>query len=194
MIAIMSNAFFEQLRALAAPMAHHEAGERLFREGQPVTHLHLVHSGEVLLERVLPQGGRLVLQRAATDDVLAEASVFAERYHCDAVVTATAGITRVALSDLHDAATRDPALMAGFARHLAQQLQRARHQSELLALRSVSDRLDAWLSLNGGGMPAKGRWRDLAASLGVTPEALYRKIARRRGGRSKAPKDPIPLP
>jgi CRP-like cAMP-binding protein len=98
------------------------------------------------------------------------------------VVTATAGITRVALSDLHEAATRDPNLMAGFARHLAQQLQRARHQSELLALRGVGDRLDAWLGLNGGALPEKGRWHDLAAALGVTPEALYREIARRRRG------------
>jgi CRP/FNR family transcriptional regulator, dissimilatory nitrate respiration regulator len=180
MIAIMSASFFDQVRALAAPMVLYDAGERLFREGQPVTHLHLVRSGEVLLERVLPQGGRLVLQRAVTDDVLAEASVFAERYHCDAEVTATAGIARVALSDLHDAARRDPALMTGFARHLAHQLQRARHQSELLALRSVGERLDAWLGLNGGGLPEKGRWRDLAAALGVTPEALYRELASRR--------------
>jgi CRP-like cAMP-binding protein len=182
MIAIMSVSFFDQVRALAAPMVLHDTGERLFREGQPVTHLHLVRSGEVLLERVLPQGSRLVLQRAAADDVLAEASVFAERYHCDAVVTATAGIARVALSDLHEAAKREPALMAGFARHLAQQLQRARHQSQLLALRGVGERLDAWLSLNGGALPEKGRWRDLAAALGVTPEALYREIARRRRG------------
>jgi CRP-like cAMP-binding protein len=180
MIAIMSASFFYQVRALAAPMVLHEVGERLFREGQPVTHLHLVCSGEVLLERVLPQGGRLVLQRAAADDVLAEASVFAERYHCDAVVTATAGIARVALSDLHEAARRDPALMTGFARHLAHQLQRARQQSELLALRGVGERLDAWLGLNSGALPEKGRWRDLAAALGVTPEALYRELAARR--------------
>jgi CRP-like cAMP-binding protein len=193
MIAIMSVSFFEQVRALAAPLVLHDAGERLFREGQLVTHLHLVRSGEVLLERVLPQGGRLVLQRAAADDVLAEASVFAERYHCDAVVTATAGIARIALSDLHEAARLDPTLMTGFARHLAQQLQRARHQAELLALRGVGDRLDAWLGLNGGTLPDKGRWRDLAAALAVTPEALYREIAKRRRGRSKAPKDPIAL-
>ncbi len=185
MIAIMSVSFFEQVRALAAPLVMQDAGERLFREGQPVTHLHLVRSGEVLLERVL--------QRAAADDVLAEASVFAERYHCDAVVTATAGIARIALSDLHEAARLDPTLMTGFARHLAQQLQRARHQAELLALRGVGDRLDAWLGLNGGTLPDKGRWRDLAAALAVTPEALYREIAKRRRGRSKAPKDPIAL-
>jgi CRP/FNR family transcriptional regulator, dissimilatory nitrate respiration regulator len=182
MITIMSASFFDQMSALAAPMVRHEAGERLFREGQRVMHLHLVRSGEVMLERVLPQGGRLVLQRAAAGDVLAEASVFAARYHCDAVVKATAGITRVALSDLHDAARRDPALMTGFARHLAHQLQRARHQSELLALRGVGDRLDAWLGLNSGTLPDKGRRRDLAAALGVTPEALYREMARRRRG------------
>jgi hypothetical protein len=43
----------------------------------------------------------------------------------------------------------------------------------------VAERLDAWL---GGerALQEKGTWQDLAAELGVSREALYRELAKRR--------------
>ncbi len=43
----------------------------------------------------------------------------------------------------------------------------------------VADRLDAWLC-EGHLLPNKGRWQDVASELGVSREALYRELARRR--------------
>jgi CRP-like cAMP-binding protein len=45
----------------------------------------------------------------------------------------------------------------------------------------VAERFDAWLD-EGHSLPEKGRWKDVAAELGVTREALYRELARRRSG------------
>jgi len=50
--------------------------------------------------------------------------------------------------------------------------------SEIRALRTVSERLDAWLA-GGRMLPPKGEWQDLAQILGVTREALYRELAQR---------------
>lgn len=36
------------------------------------------------------------------------------------------------------------------------------------------------MALNGGALPAKGRWHDLATEIGVAPEPLYRELARGR--------------
>ena len=44
---------------------------------------------------------------------------------------------------------------------------------------TVFERLDDWLDWNDGNLPPKGRWKSLAAELGVTPEALYRTLAQR---------------
>jgi hypothetical protein len=44
----------------------------------------------------------------------------------------------------------------------------------------VADRLDAWLAAGEGKLPAKGEGRGLAAEIGISPEALYRELARRR--------------
>ena len=45
--------------------------------------------------------------------------------------------------------------------------------------RSAADR---WLFSYGKRMPAKGAWKSLAHQIGVSPEALYRELARRRTG------------
>ena len=45
--------------------------------------------------------------------------------------------------------------------------------------RVLADRLDAWLA-EGHAFPERGRQQELAAELGVTREALYREMARRR--------------
>lgn len=70
--------------------------------------------------------------------------------------------------------------MKSFAAHLAGEVQRTRGRAELLSLKKVGERVDAWLSLNGGVPPDRGRWIDWAGELAVTPEALYRELAKRR--------------
>jgi hypothetical protein len=69
-----------------------------------------------------------------------------------------------------------------FVPRLALELQRARSHAEIVSLKTVSACVDAWTMLNDGAPRAKGRWRQVAAAIGVTPEALYRELARRRDG------------
>jgi len=52
------------------------------------------------------------------------------------------------------------------------------------SLKTVAMRLDGWLAMNEGGVPPKGRWREVAAEIGVSPEALYRELAKRRASNS----------
>ncbi|KAF0227427.1 MAG: hypothetical protein FD175_2770 [Beijerinckiaceae bacterium] len=177
MLLLKSLIFAEQIeeRSLAAR-------ETLFHLGEPVTRLYVVQQGEVALERLSTDGQRLILQRARAGDVLAEASFFAEAYHCDAVALTEARITGASLSRLRIASRTDPAVMEIIARHLAAQVQQNRARAEILLLKRVSERLDAWIALNGGELPAKGNWHVLADEIGVTAEALYRELSRRKSG------------
>jgi CRP/FNR family transcriptional regulator, dissimilatory nitrate respiration regulator len=59
-------------------------------------------------------------------------------------------------------------------------VQSARLRAEVLALKTVTARLDAWIAWNGP-LPGKGKWMTIAGEIGVSPEALYREIAKRRG-------------
>ncbi len=53
-------------------------------------------------------------------------------------------------------------------------------RAEILSLRTVAARLDAWTAANHDRLPEKGAWKTLAAELATSPEALYRELARRR--------------
>jgi CRP-like cAMP-binding protein len=74
----------------------------------------------------------------------------------------------------------DPEFAEAWAIHLAGEVQTARFRSEVVALRTVASRLDAWLAWRGDLIPPKGVWKQIADQIGVTPEALYREMAKRR--------------
>lgn len=54
---------------------------------------------------------------------------------------------------------KSPEFADFWANHLAQELQRARLRSEILSLKTVAARLDAWIAWNCGHSPEKGEWK-----------------------------------
>ncbi len=179
MIEIMSNALFELLDPLPARAGTFAPGKHLFRQGDPVRVLHRIVAGEVHLVRRQPGGGQLVLQRARAGSVLAEASLFSERYHCDAVAVVPTRTQAIGRPAMRAALDGRPGFAAGWAAYLAHEVQRTRLRAEILSLRTVAERLDAWIAANDGRQPAKGEWKTVAAEIGTSPEALYRERAKR---------------
>jgi len=180
MITIMSSTWFDVLGRLVHRELQLQDGQVLFRTREPVRFIYVVRSGCIRLERMQASGDPLVLQRATAGQLAAEASVFASNYHCDAVAIGSTIVGRIHKADVQKLQQEDPEWLRGFAAHLASEVQRTRARAQLLSLRRVDARLDAWLTLNGGTLPERGRWHDLAAELAVTPEALYRELSRRR--------------
>jgi CRP/FNR family transcriptional regulator, dissimilatory nitrate respiration regulator len=156
------------------------SGQHLFRMDDRVLALFEVIDGEITLERGGAGGARLVLQRARRGDIVAEASLFSESYHCDAIAIAPTEVRSIGIGSVRDHLARNPEALWSLARDLAHHVQRARLRAEMLSMRRLSDRIDAWLMMNTCNLPSKGKWLPLAAELGVTPEALYRELARRR--------------
>jgi CRP-like cAMP-binding protein len=182
MITIMSPELFDALAALATRRITRPAGAALFHQRDPVAEVFLLTAGHAELRRHQADGALVVLHRAGPGDMLAEASLYAARYHCDGVCTAPAEIAAAPRGAVRACLEGNPAHGAAWAAHLARTLQATRHRAELLTRRTVAARLDGWLDWHGGALPARGRWRGLAEELGVTPEALYRELARRKGG------------
>ena len=180
MIAIMSSRLIASLLEMRDSEHRLDPGESLFRAGDPVLKLFVVVEGMVGLVRHGENGRRLLLQRAAAGSLLAEASYFSTHYHCDAVASAPSRLIGVATARLKAAEAGAPGFMRELAAYLARDVQRMRAQAEILTLRTVAQRLDAWLLAGGEPLPAKGAWAGLAAQISVAPEALYRELARRR--------------
>jgi CRP-like cAMP-binding protein len=180
MIAIMSESLVDRLSALTERKRQLAAGAVLFRTGDAIRSLFLVAAGALRLTRALPHGLELTLQRAGQGAILAEASLFADQYRCDATAAEDSVVLVVPLRRIRAALRDDPQLASAFARHLAHEVHRARAQAETLSLKTVAARVDAWITLNDGSLAPRGRWRQVASEIGVTPEALYRELARRR--------------
>lgn len=153
--------------------------EPLFHLGDLVHSMWLVTDGEVALLRQTASGRPMILQRAGPGQVLAEASAFAPHYHCDARAVAAAALLSIPVEHFRQRVTAEPALAEAWTAHLAHAVQDARLRAEIRMLRTVAERLDAWLS-EGRKLPRKGRWQELAAELGVARETLYRELSRRR--------------
>lgn len=161
-----------------APRSTVVTGDVLFRRDDPVTSMLLVEDGTVALERPLADGGHLTLNVATGGALLAEASLFAPHYHCDAVVRVDGAVRSMSRDAFLDLLMTDPASMIDLLRRVTTETQALRSRVELLRLNRLSDRLDGWLDLYG--LPEKGGWRTVADAIGVTPAALYRELARRR--------------
>lgn len=180
MIAIMSPPHVARLLPLSDRDIALQDGERVFLAGQTVRHLFVVRTGGVQMLRRHASGAALVVQRVRPGGLLAEASLFAQRYHCDALATGSTLLARIPKASVEDLQAQEPGWLLEFAAHLAVEVQRTRARAELLSLRKVGERIDAWCMLEQAGIPERGRWADWAAELGVSPEALYRELAKRR--------------
>ncbi|WP_188909176.1 Crp/Fnr family transcriptional regulator [Salinarimonas ramus] len=177
MIAIMSDSFASLFDVAETRPLH--AGSWLFHDGDPVRIMYFVVEGAVDLTRLTDGGVSVMQQRARPGQVLAEASAYSARYHCDArAVTATV-VRAVPVARFLERLAADRLLAEVWAAHLARAVQAARMRAEILTLRTVAERLDAWLR-EGRALPAKGAWQDVAAEIGVSREALYRELSRRR--------------
>ena len=179
MIMIMLIDLSEALRRLAARSRAVADGAYLFRRDDPVSALFVVAEGRIDLLRYSEAGAVIVLQRAGPDDLLAEASLFSERYHCDAVAVGSTSVLCIPKRELRARLRSDPDFAEAWAHHLGGEIQIMRLRSEILSLKTVAARLDAWLAWHGSP-PAKGEWKQLAHQIGVSAEALYRELARRR--------------
>lgn len=177
MIAIMSDWLIQLFSG--SPQKHHARGEPLFRAGDPVKTVLFVVSGQVDLIRTTATGNELVLLKAGPGDIVAEASVYSEQYHCEAIARSESLVATLPVKTFKDALADNRTWSELWAARLAHSVQKARMCAEVRSLKRVSERLDFWLADNEQ-LPQDGHLQDVASEISVSREALYRELARRR--------------
>jgi CRP-like cAMP-binding protein len=157
------------------------AGEVLFEQGDRAAAIYKVESGRLRLVRRTSDDHPVILHTARRGEFFAEASLFAEAYHCDAVAAAPSRIRVYPKAKVMEALRADPVLAAAFMARLAHQLQELRARMELRNIRSARDRVLQYLRLRAGphgrSIAIEGQLQDIAAEIGMTREALYRTLA-----------------
>ena len=146
-------------------------GDVVFHQGDPTHGLYVVQTGRVHLERVGRNGERFIIHRAQAGTSFAEASVFSEVYHCDAVCVEAGALTRIDKAAVL-AAFADPAFARAYGRQAAQQIQAQRQMLEIVGIRRAEDRVMAGLV---AGL-LDGSVVEFAARLQLSHEATYRTL------------------
>ena len=158
-----------------------KSGETLFRLGDKTAGLCEVIAGRVRLARVDRSGREIVLHVAGPGETVAEASLFASSYHCDAIASTDAVVRIYPKPAVFAAFEKDPKAAQAFAATLARQVMNLRTRIEQRNIRSARERVRNFLALNAGAdrrtVALRGTLKDLAAELGLTHEALYRTLA-----------------
>jgi len=154
-------------------------GELLFRQGDRAAAIYKVESGRLRLIRRTVDDHLVILHTARQGEFFAEASLFAEAYHCDAVAAAQSRVRVYPKAIMMEALRTDPALAEAFMARLARQLQELRALMELRNIRSARERVLQYLRLRvrGRSIAVEGQLQDIAAEIGITREALYRTLA-----------------
>jgi CRP-like cAMP-binding protein len=157
------------------------AGESLFSQGDPAVAIYRVESGRLRLVRRTSDDHLVILHTARRGEFFAEASLFAEAYHCDAVGAAPSRVRVYPKAEIIALLHSEPAFAEAFMTRLAHQLQELRTRMELRNIRSARERLMQYLRLrtesDGRSVPVEGQLQDIAAEIGMTREALYRTLA-----------------
>lgn len=157
-------------------------GECLFRAGDRVKALYAIAAGRLKLVRTSVGGSEVTLHRAKEGESFAEPSLFSEIYHCDAVAEVPSEVLVYSKVRLRKDFHQDPDRMLRLMRHLAVQVQATRARAEILSLHSATDRVMRYLRHqlppDATTMNLDLPWKQVAAEIGLTHEALYRTLAR----------------
>lgn len=158
-----------------------EAGEVLFRQGDRSNAIFGVDRGRMRLVRHTIDNRPVTLHTARAGELFAEAALFADRYHCDAVAAADSRVLVFPKRALLAAFRGDPALGERFMATLARQIHVLRSRLEGRNIRSARERVLNHLVLatdaTSRTLTVDGTLMDLAGEIGLSPEALYRTLA-----------------
>ncbi len=176
----MKASFFSRVSAdLKFNQRTFDKGESVFAQGQPVLNMYYIETGRVKLLRDTAEGTPVVMHVAFSGEVIAEASLFANTYHCVAVADSKTKICYVNKADLFNILEQDLVAMKTLLALYAHQIIELRILNEIKNIRSAKERVLAFLRHE---MDADKKvkltmaLKDIAYRLGLSHEAFYRTL------------------
>ncbi len=174
MITIMIPAPFDQLPDTALRRFDFPAGTRLFTEGAPARALFAIEHGVVHMLRTTVEGQQVVIARAGAGETLAEAALFTDCYHCDAVIREDVTGWRIDRRAVSKALSQGGGFATAICARLAGQVRKERLRCEIMSIRAAEERVFAALV----GFGQNGTVTAFAAEIGLSQEACARALTR----------------
>lgn len=155
-------------------------GDILFGYGDRIDSLHRIVKGQLSLVHLLPDGSELVLMRVGAGQFIAECSICANEYTCEARADTESIITSLPMAEFDRCLIQDGSFARAWALDLARRLKDQFLRYQRLSLRSAHERILHFLYSEAdtrGMVSLAGSYAGWAAELGLTKETLYRALA-----------------
>lgn len=156
-------------------------GQVLFHRRDEAQSIFVVQTGRLRLVRYTSEGKLVILQVVRAGESFAESALFSEVYGCDAIVEMPSRVIVYPKPLLLTVLRSQPDLAESFINRLALKNQSLKDRLELQSIRSARERVLQYLlhTLQTGETTVNfdRPIKDIAAELGLTPEALYRTLA-----------------
>ena len=150
-----------------------EKDETLFRQGDKARAMFFVVTGSLHLIRHTQDGHPVIIHRAMMGASFAEASLFSNVYHCDAVTSVPTTLVRLAKIDILAHLSADPAFTLALMKRFATDVQAHRKHLEILSIKQAEDRVFTALLSFG----QRGNVTTFARCIGLTYEATLRALS-----------------
>lgn len=163
---------FSRLPLSATSRISYQIDEAVFKMEDRSDAFFFIISGEVHLRRYTQNGDLIVIHRAFSDQYFAEASLFSDNYHCDAIAVQNADLIHIDRFKVLELIKADSDFALQMTAFLAKQVQDYRRLLELRSIRSAKVRVYAGLA--EGWM--RGNIMSFSNQIGLTHEATYRAL------------------
>lgn len=154
-------------------------GEYLFNQNDPTKGIFVINKGRVKLMRDSVDGNQVIIHIAQAHDSLSEASLFSNHYHCHAKSDTQSQVYLYDKEQVLTYLSTDTVLSLNFIEVLAKQIQKLRLLIELRGVRSPRERIMQYLQImvdSERSLQIESTYKDLAITLGMTHETLYRVL------------------
>ena len=148
-------------------------GALLFRRSDAVSGMYFLMAGEVQLLRYGADGSEIVIHRAFAGESFAEASLFSDNYHCDALASTSCEVTRIDKQEVLKLLQSNPEFAISLTSHLSKQVQAYRRLMELRAIKSAEQRV--LVAVSEGRL--QGSIKAFASQIGLAHETTYRALS-----------------
>ncbi len=166
---------------MAATYRNSVTGQVLFHRRDEAQSVFAVQTGRLRLVRYTSEGKLVILQIVRNGESFAESALFSDLYGCDAVAETPSRVIVYPKQVLLTVLREQPDLAESFMSRLAGKNQFLKDRLELQSIRSARERVLQYLlhTLQTGETTVNfdRPIKDIAAELGLTPEALYRTLA-----------------
>lgn len=156
------------------------AGQVLFYHRDPAEHIFALEVGRIRLVRYTSEGNIVVFQVVREQETFAESALFAELYHCNAIVEVPSRVICYPKTLVWEVLQNNSDLALSLLRRFDRKSQSLKKLLELRSIRSARDRLLQYLLFTASPetrITFDRPYKDIASELGLSSETLYRTLA-----------------